>query len=139
MTELMDERNTEQRLLEKAKRGDRQAFDGLLALYEDALASFISTRVGSQLRKKVEVRDVVQDVMLTAWQSLSDFEPKDEGSFLRWLCGIAQNRILHLARHHFPPARPPRSSAARIRRTVSSAVVTVPSMDSSWRGIRGAK
>ncbi len=101
MTELMDEQNTEQRLLEKAKRGDRQAFDGLIALYEEDLASFILTRVGSQLRKKVEVRDLVQDVMLTAYRSLSEFEPKDQRSFLRWLCGIAQNRILHLARHHF--------------------------------------
>ena len=80
MAELMDERNAEQRLLEKAERGDRQAFDGLMALYEEDLASFISTRVGSQLRKKVEVRDLVQDVVLTAYRSLSRFEPKDERS-----------------------------------------------------------
>ena len=36
--------------------------------------------------------------MLKAYESLNEFERKDDKSFFKWLCGIARNRILHLAR-----------------------------------------
>lgn len=97
----METENAEHRLLTKAKQGDRQAFADLTALYEESLTAFVSTRMGPQLRKKVEIQDVVQDVLVAAFQSLNDFEPEGAKAFFPWLCGIAYHRILHLARQHF--------------------------------------
>jgi len=100
MIQLMETESAEQRLLAKAKQGDRQAFAGLTVLYEESLTAFVTTRLGPQLKTKVDRADIVQDVLAAAFQSLSDFEPEDANSFFRWLCGIAQNRILHMARRH---------------------------------------
>lgn len=87
-------------LVEKAHNGDRSALDRLLEVYRERLESHIVFRLGAALRGKVEIDDVVQDTLLKAFESFRRFEWQGEGSLFRWLCGIAENRLLDLADRH---------------------------------------
>ncbi len=84
---------TTQILVSKAKSGDRAAFNGLVARYEERLRTSIRARIGPHLRGKLEPEDLFQETMLRAFQSISHFTWRDETSFLRWLQAIAENRI----------------------------------------------
>jgi RNA polymerase sigma-70 factor (ECF subfamily) len=78
-------------LVEKAQRGDRDAFEKVIHEVEGGLRSSIRSRIGRHLR--LEVDDVFQETLTRAFESLSRFEWKGEDSFLRWLRGIAENLI----------------------------------------------
>jgi RNA polymerase sigma-70 factor (ECF subfamily) len=49
------------------------------------------------LRGDIEVEDVQQETLLTAFQSIGRFQWQGEDSFFRWLAGIAENSILRFA------------------------------------------
>jgi RNA polymerase sigma-70 factor (ECF subfamily) len=83
----------------------RQAIDGLPSareklfdLHRAPLLDYVRARVGSHLRSRVDVEDVVQESFTKALQSLPAFAWRGEGSFLRWLKGIATNEILRIAK-----------------------------------------
>jgi RNA polymerase sigma-70 factor (ECF subfamily) len=80
-------------LWEKARAGDRKAYDQLFALHSDRALMFVRARLGPVLRGKVESMDVLQDAYLAAHRDFERFEYTDEGAFLRWLCRIIENRI----------------------------------------------
>lgn len=90
--------------IEKAKGGDAAAFGELFSEHRARLCGLIRSRIGARLRGVVEVDDVLQETFARAFQSMKQFEWKGEGSFLRWLGGIAEN-ILR------------KSASARARRT----------------------
>lgn len=80
-------------LLERARAGERGAFDALFARALPRLEWFVSLRLGPSLRERIEVADVVQDTYAAAWERLGSFEPRVEGAFVRWLFALAGNRI----------------------------------------------
>ena len=80
-------------LVQRAKAGDRSAFDELLERHTDRLRSWIRSRLGAKLRRNVEVEDLLQDTHLRAFRSLDRFTWNQEDSFYRWLCTIAQHLI----------------------------------------------
>ena len=84
-------------LVESAQRGDKRAFDELVALYRDRLRTAIDGRIGVGLRKTVEVEDLVQETFLWAFKSVRTFEWQGEDSFLRWLGGISHHVVLKAA------------------------------------------
>lgn len=88
-----------QTLCEQAKGGDRDAYDRLFALHTDRALMFVRARLGPGLREKVESIDVLQDAYLAAHQAFDRFEYVDEGSFVRWLCRIIENRIRDMHDH----------------------------------------
>jgi RNA polymerase sigma-70 factor (ECF subfamily) len=77
----------------RAQAGDREAYDRLFSLHADRALLFIRARLGPKLRAKIESVDVLQDAYLAAHQAFDRFEYADDGSFLRWLCRIIENRI----------------------------------------------
>jgi RNA polymerase sigma-70 factor (ECF subfamily) len=81
---------------EKARAGDREAYNRLFALHMDRALFFIRARLGPRLREKLESQDVLQDAYLAAHRDFENFEYTDEGSFTRWLCRIIENRICDL-------------------------------------------
>jgi RNA polymerase sigma-70 factor (ECF subfamily) len=85
-------------LVEKAKNGDRAAFDRLAedvrARLQGALENWTRFQVGPAL----DVEEVLQDTLLRAYRSLDRFEWQDEDSFFRWLCGIAKRALAEAAR-----------------------------------------
>src|SRR5262249_54879201 len=94
-------------LWQKARAGDRAAYDGLFALHADRALLFIRTRLGPRLRQKLESLDVLQDAYLAAHRAFDGFEYTDEGAFTRWLCRIIDNRIRDLGDHFAAAKRQP--------------------------------
>ena len=85
-------------LIRQATNDDRAAQAELAERHRAALESTVRTRLGRHLRSRVEVGDVVQETFEKALRSLAAFQWQGEGSFLRWLKGIATNEILRLAK-----------------------------------------
>ena len=92
----MNQEDQIQALLARARAGDRPAFDALMLELLPRLRSVIEARLGKRLRGHVEIEDLIQDVTLKAFESLANFGDQGEGSFLRWLVGIAEHRLLDL-------------------------------------------
>lgn len=87
-------------LVERARAGEREAYDLLFARAADRLLLFVRLRLGAGLAARLEPTDVLQEVYLAAHAAFDSFEARGPGSFLAWLCGIAQNRLGRLAEHH---------------------------------------
>lgn len=81
-------------LFARARAGDRQAFDALFALAADRVRYFIRLRLGAALKERVESVDILQDAYLDAYTSFETFEASDDRAFVRWLCRIAEHRLL---------------------------------------------
>jgi RNA polymerase sigma-70 factor (ECF subfamily) len=95
-TQMIDP-HAEERLVLQAQNGDRTAFGRLVEQYEHRLEAIVRARMGTHLRGKLEVADVVQESFTRALQSLGAFRWQGEGSFLRWLGGIAENLLVKTA------------------------------------------
>lgn len=97
-------------LVQKAQRGDREAFEGLIQRYDARLRALIQLRLGTKLRQRVEVDDVLQETFMRAFTSIGDFEWRNNGAFFHWLGGIAENVLQGLVRYHFKTQKrtPPR-------------------------------
>ncbi|MGE5608713.1 MAG: RNA polymerase sigma factor [Bacillota bacterium] len=76
----------ERELLERARRGDREAFAGLIGRYEDRVARLAWRLLGW----RGEVEDVVQEVFIAAMLNLRKF--RGESSFGTWLMALTVNR-----------------------------------------------
>ncbi|NIR29206.1 MAG: sigma-70 family RNA polymerase sigma factor [Gammaproteobacteria bacterium] len=72
-------------LVERAQRGERHAFDRLVLRHQSRLLSVIVRYVGDSW----EAADVVQEVFLKAYRSLSGF--RGDSQFYTWLYRIAVN------------------------------------------------
>jgi RNA polymerase sigma-70 factor (ECF subfamily) len=81
------------RLLYRSGRGDERAFR---ALY-DAAAPRIMAIALRLLNDHHQAEDVVQQTMIAAWNSASDYDP-DRAQAVTWLTSIARYRALDLLR-----------------------------------------
>ena len=93
MKALMVERDSTQHTVERARDGDRDAFDQLAEGCQDRLRVSIQSWSKFQLGPKVDAEDVIQETLLRAYRSLGNFEWRDDDSFFRWLCGIAKRTV----------------------------------------------
>jgi RNA polymerase sigma-70 factor (ECF subfamily) len=85
-------------LVRKAQSGDRDAFDALIRKYEHRLNRLVAARMGKELRSVEESGDMIQTALTEAVRALPSFEYRGEGSFLRWLGAIVENRVRHHVR-----------------------------------------
>lgn len=88
-------------LVRKAQEGDPRAFGRLIERYRSRMETLIRLRMGTSLRRKVEPEDIFQETSLSAFRSLQEFRWLDQGSFFRWMAGIAEHVIQNQARYHF--------------------------------------
>lgn len=100
MRGLMDSHRRCSALIERAQRGDRDAFQELIARYRDRLEIAVRSRIGEHLRQRIEVEDVLQETYLKAFQALPSFEDRGRDAFFHWLRGIAENLLLYWARQY---------------------------------------
>lgn len=81
----MSERDVDQLLVERAQRGDKHAFELLVAKYQRKLVRLISRIV----RDTAEVEDVAQEAFIKAYRALPQF--RGESAFYTWLYRIGVN------------------------------------------------
>lgn len=81
----MADREVDQQLVERVQRGDKHAFDLLVAKYQRKLGRLISRFV----RDPAEAEDVTQDAFIKAYRALPSF--RGESAFYTWLYRIGIN------------------------------------------------
>ena len=81
----MSDREIDQELVERAQRGDKQAFGLLVEKYQRKLARLLSRFV----RDPAEVEDVTQEAFIKAYRALPKF--RGDSAFYTWLYRIGIN------------------------------------------------
>ena len=81
----MGDREVDQQLVERAQRGDKHAFELLVAKYQRRLGRLISRFV----RNAAEAVDVTQDAFIKAYRALPAF--RGDSAFYTWLYRIGIN------------------------------------------------
>jgi RNA polymerase sigma-70 factor (ECF subfamily) len=103
-----------ERLVEKAKGGEKKALAELIQRYQTFLASFIGVRIGVHLHGTLGADDVLQETFARVSQALSGFEWRGEPSFKSWLTTIAERVVLEgVRRQQKQPAQLNLDLAAR--------------------------
>ena len=72
-------------ILERARQGDRRAFERLVDTFCPRLEALVRLKLGPELRAKVEADDIVQETFSRALGSVGTLRSLDEGQFFRWL------------------------------------------------------
>jgi RNA polymerase sigma factor (sigma-70 family) len=98
MIDLMDSRHDTRSLAERAREGDREAFQELAQACRERLARLVRFRLGPALRREADVDDVLQETHLRAFRGIEGFRWRSEDSFFQWLSGIARCVILEHCR-----------------------------------------
>ena len=81
----MSERDVDWQLVERVQRGDKRAFDLLVAKYQRKLFRLLSRLI----RNPAEIEDVAQEAFIKAYRALPNF--RGESAFYTWLYRIAIN------------------------------------------------
>ena len=86
---------TEQEYIQRARRGDPEAFEKLVLKYQDK----IYTLAVRMVREREEAMDLAQEAFIRAWQNLDSFQ--GESSFGTWLHRLTTNVCLdHLRKQN---------------------------------------
>ncbi len=92
----MSDREIDRQLVERAQRGDKQAFGLLVQKYQRKLARLLSRFI----RDPAEVEDVAQEAFIKAYRALPTF--RGDSAFYTWLYRIgintAKNHLMALGR-----------------------------------------
>jgi RNA polymerase sigma-70 factor (ECF subfamily) len=80
-------------LIERAVRGERAALERLLLDHFTPLAAHVSRRMPPSLQSLVGVEDVVQSTLTNVFQSIGQYEVRDDATFLSWMLAIADNQL----------------------------------------------
>src|SRR5260221_14446547 len=81
----MGDREVDQALVERAERGEKQAFELLVAKYQRKLGRLLSRFI----RDPAEVEDVAQEAFIKAYRALPSF--RGDSAFYTWLYRIGIN------------------------------------------------
>lgn len=87
-------------LLAGAKDGDNDAVNRLLDRHRDALRRMVQMRLDRKIQRRVDVSDVVQDVMIEANRRLAAYLENPVMAFHLWIRQIAKDRIIDAHRRH---------------------------------------
>ncbi len=89
-----------QDLLLKAGDGDEDAINYLMERHRDALRRLVQMRLDRKIRQRVDVSDIVQDVLVEANRRLRSYIADGKMPFHLWLRHIARDRIIDAHRRH---------------------------------------
>ena len=81
----MSERQVDRELVERARAGDKRAFDLLVLKYQQKVANLVARYI----RDQSETQDVTQEVFIKAYRALKNF--RGESAFYTWIYRIAIN------------------------------------------------
>lgn len=100
MASMWPESEKTQELIANAREGDGDALERLLERHRDAVVRLVAMRLDHRVRRRVDVSDVVQDVMIEANRRLTEYLSKPPMPFHLWLRQIARDRIIDTHRRH---------------------------------------
>lgn len=100
-----------QELIDRARRGDRDAREQLVDRTWRALRGFAHRRLPDRLRGTHDTADLLQSAFARAWQAFDRFEPRGPAAFIAFVRRILLNRVRDLSRGaratrpHEPPPK----------------------------------
>ena len=105
--------NHDTRIVNGLRTGDEAALVEFLQTNENALLAFIRSRIGSQLQRKIEPEDVLQEASMEAVRTLkqTDLSSWDP---LNWLFQICERKIIDAHRRFFASQKRDASREASI-------------------------
>ncbi len=86
------------RILIRAKEGSSSALNRLMAWCDPLLRIRAQGKLARNRRGDADASDVAQDVLLIATRKFGEFRGQNTRTFLGWLYGILDNRILQVIR-----------------------------------------
>lgn len=95
-----DDAQPTQVLLDRVRRGDGDAVNGLLERHRDAIKRMIDRRMDRVVQRRVDASDIVQDVMIEANRRLGDYLANPTMPFQLWLRHMARDRLIDAHRRH---------------------------------------
>lgn len=117
---------SEAELINSAIAGDKVALQSLLLMYYSDIEATIRANLGSNLAAKLEVQDVMQEVLVAAYQEIGRFSLLESSSFRAWLKRIATNRVIDAARQFGRVKRGGRINQVDLHR------IAAESLDNVW-------
>lgn len=131
-------------LLDRVRRGDGEAVNGLLERHRDAIKRMIDRRMDRVVQRRVDASDIVQDVMIEANRRLGDYLANPTMPFQLWLRHMARDRLIDAHRRHrvastrsvdrevaLPPAGPDASQADMLGQFADRELT--PAAAATWR------
>jgi RNA polymerase sigma-70 factor, ECF subfamily len=89
-----------QSLLDRAKNGDRAAFEALFRRHEARLLQAIALRMDRRVAARVDASDVLQETYLEAFRRLPRYLQAQPMPLYLWLCWLVREKVLALHRRH---------------------------------------
>ena len=139
-----DDAQPTQVLLDRVRRGDDDAINGLLERHRDAIKRMIDRRMDRVVQRRVDASDIVQDVMIEANRRLGDYLANPTMPFQLWLRHMARDRLIDAHRRHrvastrsvdrevaLPPAGPDASQADLLGQFADRELT--PAAAATWR------
>jgi RNA polymerase sigma-70 factor (ECF subfamily) len=87
-------------LLQQAKQGDDSAINHLMDRHRNSLRQLVRMRLDQKIQRRVDVSDVVQEILIEANRRLAKYLEEPLMPFHLWLRQIAQDRIIDAHRRH---------------------------------------
>lgn len=97
---MWPEQQPTEQLLQMAGDGDDAAVNQLMDRHRNSLRQLIRMRLDQRIQKRVDVSDVVQDVLVEANRRLTRYLSDPIMPFHLWLRQIAKDRIIDAHRRH---------------------------------------
>jgi RNA polymerase sigma-70 factor (ECF subfamily) len=130
-----DNDNTE--LIAAARSGDAAATSELMHRHLPALRAYLRARGGAEFRARESESDLAQSACLVALQNLDKFEWRGRGSFLAWLCALAENVVRNHRHYNLAEKRDPRrehrGDSSELRLSQAYASIATPSRHAAAR------
>jgi RNA polymerase sigma-70 factor (ECF subfamily) len=98
--------------LAQAIGGDPLAVQKLILIHHGRLRAAAARRIAPDLRGKLEPEDVLQQVYVDVVRRIGEFEYRGPDSFLHWLKGILEAKLIDMHRHYHAAARDMRREVA---------------------------
>ena len=100
MERMWPEADKTEELLIHARGGNAEAVNHLIERHRESVRRMVQMRLDQQIRRRVDVSDVVQDVFIEASRRLQDYLADPRMDFHLWLRQIALDRIIDAHRRH---------------------------------------
>ncbi len=87
-------------LVRRAVQGEAGALTELLTAQQDWLTEFVAPRLDRKLAPRLDVGDIIQDVLIEAARKLPDYVARCPIPFTAWIKSIAEEHLVKVRRRH---------------------------------------